>query len=88
MEHQSIISAVDAEIARLKQIRDLLSKGSNIGGVITRRAAKKVAVQQPKKRVMSAEARARIGAAQKKRWAKSRRAAKKAARAVTAPPVQ
>jgi hypothetical protein len=83
MDHLSIIAAVDAEIARLNEVRALLVKNGGVDGVISRKGTKKVALKQPGRRVMSAEARARIAAAQKKRWAKSKRAAKTAARAIT-----
>jgi hypothetical protein len=51
-----IIRALDAEIARLQQVRPLLAGGS----------------AAPKKRILSAAARAKIAAAQKKRWAKAK----------------
>jgi hypothetical protein len=66
----SIIEELDAEITRLQQVRTLLSsrpasgvRGSGNG--IPR-----------KKRTLSPEARERIAAAQRKRWAKQKRAAK------------
>ena len=69
-----IVAGIDEEIARLQQVRSLLSGGGS-GADNGRRAAKK--------RVLSAEARAKISAAQKKRWAKQKRAAAK--QAVKAP---
>lgn len=55
------IATIDAEISRLQQARKLLAgKTRTRGG----------------KHVMSAEARARISAAQKKRWAQRKKAAK------------
>lgn len=84
MDHQLIISALDAEIARLREVRAILVKDGVTIGVIGRKGAKKVAAKKPVKRVLSAEARARIATAQKKRWAKTKRAAKKAAFAPTA----
>ena len=76
MDHQSIISAIDAEIARLQQVRTLLSKSGNVDQVIRKRGPKKAVKKAAAKRVLSAEARARIAAAQKKRWAAAKRAAK------------
>ena len=61
MNTSEIITAIDAEISRLQQARKLLA-----GSTGTRK----------RKRVMSAEARARISAAQKKRWAQQKKAAK------------
>ncbi len=82
MDHQNIIAAVDAEIARLSQVRDLLAQNGK--SAISTKVAKKAIVKQVTKRVMSPEARAKIAAAQKKRWAKSKRAAKKVAVNATA----
>ena len=75
MDSQSIISAIDAEIAKLEQVRSLLANGSKVDGLTTRKAAKNVSAEQPKKRTMSAEARKRIGDAQRKRWAATKKEA-------------
>jgi hypothetical protein len=58
-----ILAAIDSEISVLKQARELLTGGDH--GPTARR------VGQPaeKKRTMSAEGRARIGAATRARWA-------------------
>jgi hypothetical protein len=64
MQTTEIIAEIDSEIARLQQVKALLSS--------TTGAAKAA----PKKRQLSPEARARIAAAQKTRWAKARKAAK------------
>jgi hypothetical protein len=70
METTQILAAIDAEIQRLRQAKVILS-GS------TKSAAKRVAVSRaPKKRHLSPEARAKIAAAQKARWAKAKRAMK------------
>jgi hypothetical protein len=74
MEHKSIISAIDAEISRVEQARKLLAQGIAIHDTILRATAK--TAKRAKKRVLSPEARARIAAAQKKRWAAVRKAAK------------
>jgi hypothetical protein len=69
MAIESIISAIDAEIAKLEQVRSLLTIDGKRNPVATPKAAAKVSVVQPKKRVMSPEARKRIGDALRKRWA-------------------
>jgi hypothetical protein len=83
MNTASIIQEIDAEISRLQQVIAIL------GGVATKRgprhpktteAASITGADEPTKRVLSAEARAKIAAAQKARWAKSKRADKKAAK--------
>ena len=81
MDTASIIQEIDSEISRLEQARAIL-----VGTAVKRSAGRpkrtqpvlKTVSAKPTKRVLSAEARARIAAAQKLRWAKSRRAAKKA----------
>jgi hypothetical protein len=76
MASESIISAIDAEIATLQQARSLL-----VGDVsnMTIRKATKVS-GKPTKHVMSPETRERIAGALRKRWA-----ATKKANAVTPP---
>jgi hypothetical protein len=70
METTELLAAIDAEIQRLQQAKAILS-GS------TKSAAKRFAVSRvPKKRHLSSEARAKIAAAQKARWAKAKRATK------------
>jgi hypothetical protein len=60
MTLHKILASIDDEIARLKQVRALLSSYG----------AKKTSTPVvPKKRKMSAAARKRIGDAQRKRWA-------------------
>ena len=74
MAIENLISEIDAEIARLTQVRNLLAGGE--GGTSLRyggNGAKPTGAPR-KKRVLSAEARARIAAAQKKRWAKQKKA--------------
>jgi hypothetical protein len=63
MTTNRIIAAIDAEIARLEQAKKILN------GVPS--GAPKPVTKA--KRNLSPEARARIAAAQKKRWAKARR---------------
>jgi hypothetical protein len=74
MDVKGIVAEVDAEISRLQQARKLLAgipvavrKGSRATGVV---------LGGRKRKKMSAAARAKISAAQKKRWAKSKSAKK------------
>jgi hypothetical protein len=84
----SIIEAIDAEIEHLQQARAILTDTTNAFSTakISRRGRPKGSKNAVKatpvttaKRTMSAEGRARIAAAQKKRHAAKKRAAKKAA---------
>jgi hypothetical protein len=73
MAIDSIIAQIDSEIARLTQVRRLLSNSGkpSTGGSaldVSKSSAKKAA----KKRVLSADARKRIAEAQRKRWAAQR----------------
>jgi hypothetical protein len=79
MAIDTILAQIDAEIARLTQIRSLLANSGTVTTEVTERKPRKVAVAKvkaapvktaaKKKRVLSAEARARIAEAQRKRWA-------------------
>ena len=74
----SIVKELDAEIARLQQVRALLSdrRYTGIASIATTgrpRGRKSVA---RKKRTLSPEARQKIAEAQRKRWASQKRAAK------------
>ena len=60
METKALLSAIDEEIARLTQARTLLAGNTN---------HIKVKPGPKKERVLSPEARKRIGDAQRKRWA-------------------
>ena len=83
VDTESIIQEIDSEISRLQQAKAILS-----GTVVKRSAGRpkraksviKTVAAEPTKRVMSAEGKARIAAAQKLRWAKSKRADRKAAK--------
>jgi len=69
MDTSQLVSEIDSEIARLQQARALLAgAGSSTHAKSPR-----------KKHTLSPEARARIAAAQKRRWAKQKAAAKKSA---------
>ena len=76
MDHQSILATIDAEIATLHQVRTLLAGTGNSYGVKNKGRTKQATATQPKKRTLSAEARARIAEAQRKRWAAARRVSK------------
>ena len=71
MAIDSILTQIDAEIARLKQVRSLLTGLGTIAVDVVKPAAKKTAAKtaKKKKRVLSPEARKRIADAQRKRWA-------------------
>lgn len=69
MNTAELIEGIDEEIARLQQARELLRGG---GGGVPSPFANRI----PRKRVLSPEARERIAAAQRRRWAKQKRAAK------------
>jgi hypothetical protein len=66
MDTSEILAHIDAEISRLQHVKSLL------GGAQPFPRAPKVKTKQTK-RVISAEGRARIAAAQKARWAKTKR---------------
>jgi hypothetical protein len=66
MRINEIIATLDSEIARLQQAKILLSDSTS----------NSQALSAPGKRHLSAEARAKIVAAQKKRWAKVKKASK------------
>jgi hypothetical protein len=60
-------SSIDAEIVRLQQVRNLIA-GADISSLAPKKTTGK--------RVMSAKAREKIAAAQRKRWAKQKKAKK------------
>jgi hypothetical protein len=77
-------SADYSQISKLQEARALLAGAASKSGL--GRPKKSASVVAPVKaksarRVLSAEAKEKMAAAQKKRWAKVRRAAKKAAKA-------
>lgn len=69
MDTAQLISEVDSEISRLQQVRALLAGERSVNR----------AKPRGRRRTLSAEARAKIAAAQRKRWAKQKAAAKKTA---------
>jgi hypothetical protein len=73
METSTILAAIDAEIQRLQHARTLLS-----GDTVVKRGPgrPKGSSPVPKRRPLSPEARAKIAAAQRARWAKAKKAVK------------
>lgn len=71
MSREQILAAIDEEISKLQQVRKLL-QSSGSGKLVSgfSKSGKPRA-----KRVLSVEARQRIAAAQKRRWAKQKREA-------------
>jgi len=69
MEMNGILAEIDAEIRRLEQVRGILTGKDGLHGTKAPAAGRK-------KRRLSPEARARIAAAQKARWAKFKKASK------------
>jgi hypothetical protein len=73
MDTVEVIQSIDAEIARLEKARALLNGHVSTPAKRGRPVSlKPVATAKPQRRKMSAEGRARIAAAQKARWAKSK----------------
>jgi hypothetical protein len=71
MAIESILTEIDAEIAKLTQIRNLLANTGVAAKNIAGSKSKKVPAKPKgkKRRVLSPEARKRIADAQRKRWA-------------------
>jgi hypothetical protein len=70
MSRDQILAAIDEEISKLQQVRKLLqsSNQNKLASGFSRAGKPRT------KRVLSPEARARIAAAQKRRWAKQKKA--------------
>jgi hypothetical protein len=80
----NIIAQIDAEILKLQEAKALLNSVATKKGPGRPKATVSAAATsktKTAKRVLSPEAKARIAAAQQARWAKVRKAAKKAAKA-------
>ena len=77
MTNESIVALIDAEIAKLTQVRALLATTGKVAALVaappTKKAAKAAkaapAKKTKKRRTLSPEARKRIADAQRKRWA-------------------
>jgi hypothetical protein len=71
MDSQSMLKAIDAELEVLVRVRNILNDNeTNFPGTPTKSKRKR------RKYTLSAEARERIAAAQRKRWAAQKKAAK------------
>jgi hypothetical protein len=77
MTIDSILSQLDAEIARLTQVRTLLASSAKTTSKLALPKAGKAGAKRRKKRVLSADARKRIADAQRKRWAAQKAKSKK-----------
>jgi hypothetical protein len=73
MDTTEIIQTIDAEIARLEKARALLNGDTKSAARREQSLITKTTPKAHKRRKMSAEGRARIAAAQKARWAKTKR---------------
>jgi hypothetical protein len=71
---QEILTALDAEIARLQHARSLIAASGKPKQRGRPPESAPSAISAPKKRKLSPEARKKIAAAQKKRWAKQKAA--------------
>jgi hypothetical protein len=82
---EEILAQIDEEISKLQQAKALLLGNAGVKRSVGRpknsAIASRVLSVQPAKGVLSAEGKVRIAEAQRKRWAKSKRADKKAAHA-------
>jgi hypothetical protein len=65
---ESIVAQLDAEIARLSQVRSILANSGKLTTAVSAKI-KAVGKKRKKRRVLSPEARKRIADAQRKRWA-------------------
>ncbi len=100
MNTSDIVLAIDAEITQLQKVKALLTDtdlttkqrpGRPVGVAAPNRATSFNPVEfakKPNRRTMSAEGRAKIAAAQKARWAKSKRVATNAAHKAASKPAK
>ena len=72
MNTKEILDHINDEIERLQQVRDLLQGAGSGKGAAG--SANGTGTRGKGKRVLSPEARKKIAAAQRKRWAKARKA--------------
>jgi hypothetical protein len=75
LNSQEILEQIDAEISRLQQVKALL-QGANghQPSAVARHSQSAASAPARVKRVLSPEARKKIAAAQRKRWANARKA--------------
>ena len=76
MDIALIVAQIDAEITKLEKARSLLADSAQPARRGPGRPKKSPVSSAPGRRVLSAEAKAKIASAQRKRWAKVRRAAR------------
>jgi hypothetical protein len=76
MNVANLIQEIDAEIARLQKAKSLLSDSLGVARKAGRPRMNNV-LSRPARKAMSAEGRAKIAAAQRARWAKAKKSAKK-----------
>lgn len=78
MSLEEIVRALDVEIARLQEVRALLSKGQNskVDRIVPAAEHDNGKRKTRRRRTLSPEARQRIADAQRKRWAAQKRIAK------------
>jgi hypothetical protein len=80
MNTENIIAQIDTEILRLQQVKNILA-GISVKKSVGRPSGSGQSVAaksaRPARREMSAEGKAKIAAAQKARWAKVKKTAKK-----------
>jgi hypothetical protein len=74
MDRNQILQSIGEEITRLERVRELLTT-TNGHAVFSGNGHSIGSSRQPKKRVLSEDARNRIAQAQKRRWAKQRKEA-------------
>lgn len=72
----NVLDAIESEIQHLQEARAILLGGSTSNG-LGRPKMEQATPKSGGRKPMSAEARARIGAAQRKRWAEANKAEKK-----------
>ena len=81
MAMDSILDQIDAEIARLTQVRSLLANTGKVGARLpelkTSKRTKAPKAKTRKTRVLSPDARKRIADAQRRRWAAQKAKSKK-----------
>lgn len=76
----NLVKEIDAAIALLTRVR-ALAASANVSDGTGRQAAKQTPARKQPKRVLSADAREAMAAAQRRRWARVRRQKRKAERA-------
>lgn len=79
----NLVKEIDAAIALLTRVRALAASAGVPDGT-GRKATKEASASKQGKRILSSEAREKMAAAQRKRWAKVRRQKKQAERAALA----